>query len=273
MILSLSSWLQSLKDGSLRQTRSGSFFPAFLKFQGWTKAQLAAGRPTNQRIEDVPNLSADDLGRLISLNDLFQRVPEISKYYEEVTGKRSMTAHVFHSSRNMAEKTERDTAAMKARQTELQKPNYTWIGIAGSTGLLESDVTALGLPFTEWQYGDEFGEKHWEGKFAHDSGKFWHEVLPLHHSAMSPTSWIAPITKLPVEYLSTNFMLLYGLSILTRYRPRTWREIVEGQFDTFRPLVLLYLQVVDRVLPQIALERISGRRVVAVQPGSLFAPT
>jgi hypothetical protein len=55
-------------------------------------------------------------------------------------------------------------------------------------------------------------------------------------------------------------MLLYGLSILTRYRPRAWRE---GQFDTYRPLISLQVRVVDRVIPQIAVERVSGCRCPA----------
>jgi len=253
--------------------RDAGFFPAFLKSKGWSKKQLAEARPTNQRIEDVATLTPEDWARLISLDDLFRRIPELAAYYTEVTGRRSMTAHVFHCARNMMEQAERNGAEMKKGNFQPSpNPGYTWIGIAGSKGMSEVEVKALGLPLTEWELGSEDAETYWRGKFEHDPASFWHQALPLHQSAMAPTSWIAPVSGSSMDYLATNFMLLYGLSILTRYRPRTWREVVEGQFDTFRPLVSLYLQVVDRVLPEIALEQVSGRRVSAVQPGSLFAP-
>ena len=253
--------------------RESGFFPAYLKFAGWTKAELASARPTNQRVTDTASLSPEDRSRCFSLDDLFRRLPELAGYYAVVTGRRSMTAHVFMATRSTAEKAEREARAMMAGQPEPSHPGYTWIGLGSSAAMTIEDVSALGMPVTDWELpGDELDGAHWQGKFTHDQAKYWHQELPLHSSAMAGTSWIAPLMLRPLDYLAQNFMLLYGLSILTRYRPRTWREVVEGNLDTYRPLIALYVQAVDRVLPQIALEAVSARRVATAQPGSLFAP-
>lgn len=37
--------------------RESGFLPAYLKFVGWTKAELASARPTNQRATDAASLS------------------------------------------------------------------------------------------------------------------------------------------------------------------------------------------------------------------------
>ena len=67
-------------------------------------------------------------------------------------------------------------------------------------------------------------------------------------------------------------MLLYQLSILTRYRPAVWREIIEGEQNAFRPLILGYNTVFSRVIPEIVLRRIAREQVHITIPGSLFAP-
>lgn len=253
--------------------RESGFFPSYLKFAGWTKAELASGRPTNQRATDPALLSPEDRVLCFSLDDLFRRLPELSGYYAEVTGRRSLTAHVFMATRSTAEKAERDAKAMISRGAAPPHPGYTWIGIGASSNMTRDDVDALRMPVTDWElHQDEFDGGYWQGKFTHDPASYWHQQLSLHSSAMAGTSWIAPFMQRPLDYLAQNFMLLYGLSILTRYRPRTWREVVEGNLDTYRPLIALYIQVVDRVVPQLALEAVSARQVTTAQPGSLFAP-
>jgi hypothetical protein len=47
-----------------------------------------------------------------------------------------------------------------------------------------------------------------------------------------------------------------------------WRRVQEGDHDHLRVLVEAYLAVVERVLPEQFLERISAQRVFAKQPGS-----
>ena len=55
---------------------------------------------------------------------------------------------------------------------------------------------------------------------------------------------------------------------MVRYRPSVWRRVQEGDHDHLRVLVEAYLAVVERVLPEQFLERISAQRVFAKQPGA-----
>jgi len=95
---------------------------------------------------------------------------------------------------------------------------------------------------------------------VHETGagsEYWHQKLALHKSAMCGASWISPVCGCIVDNLALHFMILYGLSILARYRPRRWREVTEGNLDQYRSLISFYLQTYERVVPEIALETIS----------------
>lgn len=67
-------------------------------------------------------------------------------------------------------------------------------------------------------------------------------------------------------------MTLYALSIVVRYLPLLWHEIEDGGLDHIRALIEHYISVFDNVLPKLAIERITGRRLIAVMPGSLEGP-
>jgi hypothetical protein len=67
-------------------------------------------------------------------------------------------------------------------------------------------------------------------------------------------------------------MKLYALSIIVRYLPLLWHEIEDGKLDHIRALIEHYVVIVDNVLPQLAVQRLTGRRLIAVQPGSLQGP-
>jgi hypothetical protein len=67
-------------------------------------------------------------------------------------------------------------------------------------------------------------------------------------------------------------MTLYALNIVVRYLPLLWHEIEDGALDHIRALIEQYLVIVDNVPPQIAISRITGRRLITVQPGSPQGP-
>lgn len=46
------------------------------------------------------------------------------------------------------------------------------------------------------------------------------------------------------------------LSIWVRYRPALWRELTEGKYDIYKSLISNFLIVVERIIPNIALNRI-----------------
>jgi hypothetical protein len=89
---------------------------------------------------------------------------------------------------------------------------------------------------------------------------------------MCGQSWIKPLFGEVQEPFSIHLVLLYQLSILARYRPAVWREIIEGDEDQYQVLFTGYDQVVTRILPELALRRIYDRHVHITQPGSWSAP-
>jgi pimeloyl-ACP methyl ester carboxylesterase len=56
------------------------------------------------------------------------------------------------------------------------------------------------------------------------------------------------------------------------YLPSLWHDIEDGSLDNIRALIEHYLAIVDNVLPRMAIERITGRRLLVVQPGSMQGP-
>ncbi|RAK05269.1 YaaC-like protein [Halanaerobium saccharolyticum] len=81
----------------------------------------------------------------------------------------------------------------------------------------------------------------------------------LHKSVLCYDCYIKPLLGIEDIFL-IYFMFLYVLSIWTRYRPNLWREIVEGRFDIYRPLITKFLTSSERILPNIFLNKIYNRR-------------
>ncbi|MBK7539152.1 MAG: hypothetical protein IPI49_28055 [Myxococcales bacterium] len=98
--------------------------------------------------------------------------------------------------------------------------------------------------------------------------EIWWDALPVHNSPFERTALIVPAFGVVGEYRAICAALLYALSIMVRYRPSVWRRVQEGDHDHLRVLVEAYLAVVDRVLPEQFLERITAQRVFAKQPGA-----
>ena len=72
------------------------------------------------------------------------------------------------------------------------------------------------------------------------------------------------------EYRVVAMGVLYALSILVRYMPRTWRRVEGGDLDQHLAIVKTAIGVFERILPQEFLEAITGERIVAAQPGSFW---
>lgn len=275
------------EDGQFPQSefiylREQGLFPAYLRYLGCSKDELKEIRPVAHRFDSFDDLSDHDRSKLVCLTDVLSRLPEIRNYVVETTGEQPLSFHIYHSSRNMAEKAERDVEnktflAPQHRppvEQQIPDPDYTWIGIEQSEGMDLAFVEQNGPPLIEWQrYALGLsGSNNWIGKLCHPHDKIWWEVMDTHSSAMAPTHWIKPINNRISDYMALHFMALYCLSILTRYRPSTWREVTEGRLNRYRVLIAAYIQAFERVVPEIALSAISRRPVRVTQRGSWNAP-
>jgi hypothetical protein len=110
------------------------------------------------------------------------------------------------------------------------------------------------------------------GDFTHPKDKHWNQCLQIYKSGYCSTSIIVPFWGNTTDPFIIHFMTLYALSIIVRYLPLLWHEIEDGKLDHIRALIEYYVVIVDNVLPQLAVERLTGRRLIAVQPGSLLGP-
>ena len=96
--------------------------------------------------------------------------------------------------------------------------------------------------------------------------------MPTYKSGYCGTSWIVPLWGTIQDPFIIHFVVLYALSIVVRYLPSLWHEIEYGDLDHIRALIEHYIVIVDGVLPQMAVERITGKRLQVVHPGSMQAP-
>lgn len=248
--------------------RASGFLATYLKHylrlpKDVRSAALVAGPA--KALDDIPE---EEHPKLHSLNDLLARVPEITAAFVETTGEAPRAFRVWSSERNMSDDAIREL--MRRRRKDKSEPLDVWIRVDVPFGFDEEALNRSGLPMREWS---KVKDGIWEGKLTIAAGhEHWGHELNPYRSAMSGAAWIEPLSGPVDDVLVTHFMILYLLGILVRYRPATWREVTEGAHDAYRPLLQLYLETFERTAPQIALERITGRRVEALQPGSWNAP-
>jgi hypothetical protein len=235
------------------------------------------GRP-----QTWPGDKTEQLGRLVSLVELFARIPELESTIDEYLNVFPLTFHVGHASRNMTEQFKaahdhmRTTGNITFTAPQGPGDKITYISIYPTSSKVDiAYLNSLGLPFTDIQAEVHSVSKitFFNGKLAHPPDKHWHEYIDLYKSGYSGTSYIVPLWQRVNDPFVIHFMILYALSIVVRYLPSLWHDIEDGDLDNIRALIEHYLVIVDNVLPRLAVERITGRRLLVVQPGSLFAPT
>ena len=115
------------------------------------------------------------------------------------------------------------------------------------------------------------GGQAFRARVDHPGIEHWSQALPLHQSPFeNGGALILPPLCDFNEYRVIAMAVLYALSILVRYMPRSWRRVEGGDLDQHLALVKTAMGVFERILPQEFLEAITGERVVAAQPGSFW---
>jgi hypothetical protein len=230
-------------------------------FTYWQKTigqplQLPAQKP--KKAYDVSRLSADSY---VTLEALFARIPEVSDLFIDIFDRPAMwllptfdqDANSFGQANSGATRTYVKfldaSARMKAED------------VAKFPGPI-SEITALPA---------QSGYRVFRAAVDYQGLKFWWEALSIHRSPFTKQALIMPVFGSVTDFRAICFVLLYGLSIVVRYRPSLWRRIQEGDLDNVRALIEAFLAVAERVLPQEFLEHITGQQVLAHQPGSFFA--
>lgn len=144
-----------------------------------------------------------------------------------------------------------------------------WFDDTGRLG--KEDVALFPGPISEiGEVDSEHGGRHFRAAVEHPTGKLWWESLDVHHSPFQQDALVLPIFGVIGEYRAISVVLLYALSIIVRYRPSVWRRVQEGELDHMRVIIEAFLAVVERILPEQFLAKVTGQRIVAKHAGSFF---
>jgi hypothetical protein len=258
-------------------------FGSFCRSLGIDTSAFAFG----ERRRDWAKVTGDDKRKFLTLTELLRRVPELRSTIYQSLSAPALSFHIAHSSKNMSIRAERATAKMQATG-EFVAPIWgpdpsegptaeTYLtfatGFGGGEGVTAEYLNGLGLSIKDIkeEHDAVADRKDLTGVYLHPSDEYWHKSLPLYHG-VNGTSLIAPFWGMSDVFL-LHFVILYALSIIVRYLPSLWYEIEHGKFDHIRALLDEYIVVTDRVIPELAVERISGIGLRVVPPGSLMGPT
>ena len=252
-------------------------FYEYCRYKGIDLTPYALGR----RPDSWEKFHEDKRSRSVALADLFRRIPELQPLIEETLGIQPLSFRVGYDTRNhqaLAER--RHTYAQRTGQVVFDPPREegpvtTFIGIYPHGQKLSVEyLNSLELPFKNIREAKAMGLRKDDiflADLEHPAGTFWFQNIETYKSGYCGTSVIVPFWGIRDIFI-LHFITLYALSIVVRYLPSLWHEIEDGKLDHIRALIEQYLAVVDNVLPVVAVQRITGRRLIPVQPGSLHGP-
>lgn len=99
---------------------------------------------------------------------------------------------------------------------------------------------------------------------------YWWQYLNIHKSTFCGSSLLIPLKGLRDEWDIYAIMILYALSIMVRYYPNLWRRVQYGEWDKYFAVFQQFAMVVEKVLPGMFYEKISGQRLYVSQPGAIL---
>jgi hypothetical protein len=247
-------------DGLVVGAIASGFFPRWMTFHGYSIAALPTKKPRGP--EDLERVPAQTFA---SMEELFGRVPDIGDLFPEIfQGPPGWLQPVYSFEGN------KGLTLHGSRRPSSPSTYLTMIDRSGR--VTREDVLSFpgGLQEVTEVPAKEPG-RHFRVRIDHEGHEYWHGALALHHSPFIRNvsgALIRPLFGSVAEFRSIALALLYGLSIVVRYRPSIWRRIQEGDLDQYRALIESFLSVAERVLPEQFLAAILGMPVYARQPGT-----
>ena len=239
-------------------------FHSYCRYKGIDLGEYAFERRPPRVLS---KLNPEERQRLVSLTDLFRRVPELSPVVEEYLGVQPLSLHVGIP----------DTYRRKAAHENWRRnphpgrnPAYapdavTYIAVyPQGSKITEAYLNSLGLPIKNItaEHDDPTNSHYFVGEFTHPDGSYWWEHLQTYKSGYSGTSIVVPLWGEISDAFVIHFIVLYALSIVVRYLPSLWHDIENGDLNHIRALIEHYLAIVDGVLPRMSVD----------QPWSMNAP-
>ncbi|MBW8003306.1 MAG: hypothetical protein FVQ80_15045 [Planctomycetes bacterium] len=238
---------------------SNGFFPKFINYLNANTDKIPSKKP--RKFDDLKNVNSN---MWLTFEQIFSRIPETGDLF----------LNIFDSPPGWAIPTyDNEANNFGSLFMSGKRPQRSYVHmIDESNRLSKNDIPYLYgemSEITELKY--DGSTRQFRGAIDHPGHDSFWGVLPAHSSPFVNAAVIKPIFSSVRDYRAICIVLLYSLSIVVRYRPSLWRRVQEGDLDHMRILIEAFLEVVERVLPQHFLEKTSGKKIYANQPGSLFS--
>jgi len=244
----------------------------------------AIGQPlkeysVSKRPKKVRDVAEQDRDKVISVVDLFRRIPELMRVIEEYLRVPPLSFHVNYSDYNQVLKSEelKKTVGLKNdRQMpatdSIPSKTQSYVDIHSHSDLVTSEyVASLPTPFEEivnW-IDPIFHKNRIRMLYRHPPGvSVWWQGLPTYKSAYANMSFAIPLWGQIYDPIMVNYALLYALGIIVRYQPDLWYRIHRGDLNHIGSLIEYYISIMDHVLPLQMLERITETHIQIHLPGS-----
>jgi hypothetical protein len=235
---------------------------------------------TSKKIKENDNIN--DF-HLVTLADLFRRIPELQKIVEEYIGKCPLVLNFGLDSTGEYERKEkqRKEYQKKTEKFEFEPPVEAEDEILTNVSIYPTSknmtieyVKELNSPFTNFSMRkDSFSDgEHIVCDFIHKNEGIWWNSIKRYKSDYCPTSYIIPLFDKIQDPIIINYVLMYTLSIIVRYLPNIWYEITSGKYDNIGSLIEYYISIFDHVIPLQMLERITNKDIHISMPGGFDAP-
>ena len=242
-------------EGFIVGALSNGFFRKWVEFLGSDVSIFSTKKPTKP--EDI-DLSKPEVTTLI---ELFSRIPELEDLFLLVTNSPVNWLNFDYD--------------IEANGVSLNNPRLreTYVTITDiSCSQTKEDIASLSLPLEQIEYKEsKCSGMHFKALLKHPDEESWYSVINQHRSPFTGSSVILPIFGSVSEYRAICVALLYTLSILVRYRPSIWREVISGKHENYLALTEEFLDVYERLAPQEFYENLLSKEVHVAQSGSMFA--
>ncbi len=218
--------------------------------------------------DDKRPRSAEELSgkNAISLSDLLRRIPELQGVVKEYLGNDPLSFQFGHAQRNMVDRSEKN---------DPDNGHYTFAAIyphGSDVSVDEFNTYGFEIKEVEWEtQRREEDQPYLIGRVYHPKDVLWWNSVESYKSGYCGSSIVVPYWGMKDQFV-LHLTILYALSIVVRYLPEVWYEIEHGEFDYIRMMLEHYLVIVDNVLPNIAVERLTKPNLIIVQPGGMNSP-
>lgn len=233
---------EQIEENEFILCSNNGFFRELLVNLNYDIGQIVMPR-NYKKVSEIPK---EEIHKLISLKDLLSRIPEIKNIYIEIFKEQPNYIN-YYSSKLYSP----DEGFCKVNIGKQKNSEYLTI---------ENIHDILGIsPEFIFEYKKERPDSILPPEFRCDRLPI--EALqqePKYKSPIADEYTLKPLVTLS-EPILIYFILLYILSIWTRYRPNLWREISEGKHDQFRSLFGIFTDATERIVPNAFLNKFYGR--------------